>query len=115
MSEKRLGRIGEEIKKIVSNIIMNELKDPRISSMTSITQVQVTKDLRFAKIFISVLGDEKSGENTIKGLESASGFIRKEIGKNLSLRYTPEPVFELDNSIEYGIKISKILDDINKK
>ena len=115
MSLKRIGRISEEIKRIVSSAIMNGLKDPRISPMTSITQVQVTRDLRFAKIYVSVLGDEESREDTLKGLQSGSGFIRKEIGKNLDLRYTPEPLFYLDKSIEHGMRISKILTDIKKE
>lgn len=114
MSSKRIGRISEEIKKTVSDIIRNDIKDPRVCSMTSITRVEVTKDLRYANIHISVLGDNKSGKETIKGLESAKGYIRKEIGKRLNLRYTPEPIFEIDKSIEYGIKISGILNDIKK-
>ncbi|WIV10903.1 30S ribosome-binding factor RbfA [Proteiniborus sp. MB09-C3] len=112
MSLKRLGRISEEIKKIVSNVIMSELKDPRISSMTSVTDVEVTRDLRYAKIYISVLGSQLDKEETLKGLESGKGFIRKEIGKNLNLRYTPEPLFYLDKSIEHGFKISKLLNDM---
>jgi len=112
MSSKRIGRISEEIKKIVSGLIRSELKDPRISPLTSITQVEVTKDLRFAKIYISVLGNEEERMDTIKGLESGRGFVRKEIGKNLNLRYTPEPVFHLDNSIEHGIYISKLIDNV---
>ncbi|MGF7057118.1 30S ribosome-binding factor RbfA [Brassicibacter mesophilus] len=115
MSLKRIGRISEEIKRIVSGVIMSGLKDPRISPMTSITQVQVTRDLRFAKIYISVLGDEESKENTLKGLQSGSGFIRKEIGKSLDLRYTPEPLFYLDKSIEHGMHISKLLSDMKKE
>lgn len=113
MSLKRLGRISEEIKRIVSTTLMNELKDPRISSMTSITSVEVTRDLRYAKIYVTVLGNEQDKEETIKGLESSKGFIRKEIGVQLNLRYTPEPLFYLDKSIEHGFKISKILNDIN--
>ncbi|SCG83402.1 Ribosome-binding factor A [Proteiniborus sp. DW1] len=112
MSIKRLGRISEEIKRIVSNAIMTELKDPRISPMTSVTEVEVTRDLRYAKIYISVLGDESSREETLKGLESGKGFIRKEIGENLNLRYTPEPLFYLDKSIEHGFKISKLLNEV---
>jgi len=112
MSVKRLGRISEEIKKIVSNAIMSELKDPRISSMTSVTEVEVTKDLRYAKIYVSVLGSQFDKEETLKGLESGKGFIRKEIGNKLSLRYTPEPIFYLDKSIEHGLKISKLLNEI---
>lgn len=112
MSLKRLGRISEEIKRITSNAIMTELKDPRISPMTSVTEVEVTRDLRFAKIYISVLGNQKDKEETLKGLESGKGFIRKEIGGNLNLRYTPEPLFYLDKSIEHGFKISKLLNEM---
>ncbi len=112
MSLKRLGRISEEIKRITSNAIMTELKDPRISPMTSVTEVEVTRDLRFAKIYISVLGNQKDKEETLKGLESGKGFIRKEIGENLNLRYTPEPLFYLDKSIEHGFKISKLLNEM---
>lgn len=114
MSLKRIGRISEEIKRIVSNVIMTELKDPRISTMTSITQVEVTRDLRFAKVYVSILGNEQEIEDTIKGLESSKGFIRKEIGKNLNLRYTPEPIFHLDKSIDHGFQIAKILNEIKK-
>lgn len=114
MASNRLNRISEEVKKVVSGIIMNDIKDPRVSSMTSVTRVEVTRDLRYANIYISVLGEKPSGEETIKGLESAKGFIRKEIGKNINLRYTPEPLFFLDTSIEYGIKISKMLNDLKK-
>jgi ribosome-binding factor A len=115
MSSRRLIRMGEEIKKLVSSLIMNDLKDPRISPMTSVIQVEVTKDLRYAKIYISVMGTDKEKEETIKGLNSSKGFIRKEIGQQINLRYTPEPVFELDHSIDHGIKISEMLRDINKK
>jgi len=110
-----MGRISEEIKRIVSNIIMNGLKDPRISPMTSITQVQVTRELRFAKIYVSVLGSEESQKETLKGLQSASGYIRKEIGKNMDLRYIPEPLFYIDKSIEHGLHISKLLSDMKKE
>ncbi len=114
MSSNRLNRISEEVRKVVSGIIMNDIKDPRVSIMTSVTKVEVTRDLRYANIYISVLGEKPSGEDTIKGLESAKGFIRKEIGKNINLRCTPEPLFFLDTSIEYGVKISKILNDLKK-
>lgn len=114
MGIKRIGRISEEVKKVVSGVIRNELKDPRISSLTSITKVEVTNDLRYAKIYVSVLGNEEERENTIKGLQNASGFIRREIGNNINLRYTPEPIFELDNSIEHGMYISKLIRDVNR-
>lgn len=114
MSSNRIDRISEEVKRVVSSVIMNGLKDPRVSTMTSVTNVEVTKDLRYANIYVSVLGDKKAGEDTIKGLESAKGFIRKEIGSKVNLRITPEPLFFLDTSIEYSIKISKMLNDLKK-
>ncbi|RKD34479.1 30S ribosome-binding factor RbfA [Thermohalobacter berrensis] len=115
MGSNRIARISEEVKKIVSKLIKHQLKDPRISPLTSITEVEVTNDLRYAKIYISVLGSNKEKENTIKGLENAKGYIRKEIGKNLKIRYTPEPIFELDRSIERGVYISKLIDKVSKR
>lgn len=114
MNNKRVYRISEEVKKVVSELIFNGLKDPRINSMTTITNVEVTRDLRFAKIYVSVLGNKEEKENTITGLESAKGFIRKEIGKKIDLRYVPEPIFYLDESIEQGIYMSKLIDDLSK-
>lgn len=114
MASNRINRISEEVKKVVSVLIMNDIKDPRVSTMTSVTEVQVTRDLRYANIYVSVLGDKKTAEETIKGLESAKGFIRKEIGRSVNLRVTPEPMFFLDTSIEYGAKISKMLFDLKK-
>ncbi len=114
MSSNRLNRISEEVKRVVSSIIMNDIKDPRVSNMTSVTNVEVTRDLRYANIYVSVLGDKRTGEETIKGLESAKGFIRKEIGSKVNLRITPEPLFFLDTSIEYGVKIAKMLNDLKK-
>ncbi|NMB27693.1 MAG: 30S ribosome-binding factor RbfA [Tissierellia bacterium] len=114
MNRKRINRISEEVKKIVSELLTRGLKDPRISSMTSITKVEVTGDLRYANIFVSVLGDKSVKEETLEGLESAKGFIRKEIGNRMDLRYVPEPIFHLDESIEQGIYISKLIDKVNK-
>ncbi|AFK86833.1 30S ribosome-binding factor RbfA [Thermoanaerobacterium saccharolyticum] len=111
----RIGRLSEEIKKEVSQMIFEEIKDPRISSMTSITDIEVSKDLRYAKIYISVYGNDDEKKNTIEGLKSATGFIRHELGKRIKLRYTPELIFELDNSIEYGAHISKILRDLDSQ
>lgn len=114
MNRKRISRISEEVRKIVSELLTRGLKDPRVSSMTSITKVEVTGDLRYANIFVSVLGDKSVKEETLEGLESAKGFIRKEIGSKLDLRYVPEPIFYLDESIEQGIYISKLIDKVNK-
>jgi len=115
MSKYRLDRISEEIKKEVSDIIRNELKDPRVSALCSVVLVHTTPDLKFAKIYISILGNESEKEETYKGLKSASGFIRKELSERLNLRYTPELVFEIDKSIEHGANISRILNEIKHK
>lgn len=114
MNDKRVSRISEEVKKVVSELIYNGLKDPRVNSLTTVTKVEVTRDLRYAKIYVSVFGDKEEKENTIKGLESAKGFIRKEISGKIDLRYTPEPIFVLDESIEHGIYMSKLIEDVNK-
>lgn len=114
MNIKRANRIGEEIRKIVSELLINGLKDPRVSSLTSVSSVEVTRDLSFVKIYVSVLGNEEEKKDTIDGLNSAKGFIRKTIGSNLDIRHTPQPIFILDESIEEGIRMSKLIDDINK-
>lgn len=114
MNINRINRISEEVRKVVSDLIFNGLKDPRISQMSSVTLVEVTRDLSFANIYISVLGEDKEKEDTIKGLNSAKGFIRKEIGNRIDLRHAPEPKFYLDESIEKAISLSKLIDEVNK-
>lgn len=114
MNNKRLGRISEEVRRVVSEVIANNLKDPRVNPMTTVTKVEVTRDLRYAKIYISVLGDEKEKQETVEGLENAKGYIRREIGSRIDLRYAPEPMFYLDESIEKGIYMSKLIDEVNK-
>lgn len=113
MNIKRVQRISEEIKKVVSDLIFNRLNDPRISSMTTVTRVDVTRDLSFAYVYISVLGDEKEKEDSLLGLNSAKGFIRKEIGSRVEMRHVPEPIFRLDESIEKAIHMSKLIDELN--
>ena len=115
MNIKRINRISEEVRKAVSELLFNGLKDPRISNMTTVSRVDVSRDLSFAKIYISVFGDEKEKEDTINGLNNAKGFIRKEIGSRLDLRYVPEPLFYLDKSIEQGIYISQLIEKVNKE
>lgn len=115
MGSKRVQRISEEVKKVVGQLIIRDIKDPRVADMTSVTEVEVTNDLRYAKIYISVLGNEKERKDTLKALENASGFIRKEIGNRIKLRYVPEPKFYLDKSIENGIYISKLIDTLNEE
>jgi len=107
----RTDRISEEMKKEVSAIIQYELKDPRLPQMISVTGVDVTRDLRYARIYISVLGSENEKRDAIAGLRSAAGFIRREIGRRIQLRYTPEILFELDNSIERGVYINKLINE----
>ncbi len=105
-------RVGSEIRKELSEIISYEIKDPRISGMTSVTDVEVTPDLKYCKVFISVLGDEDAEKSTIEGLKSAAGFIRKKLAASVNLRNTPELNFVSDTSIRYGIEMSKRIDEI---
>lgn len=112
MSKQRTRRISEEIKKIVSHLIMFNMKDPRVSKMTSVVHVDTTNDLSFTNIYISVYDPKADPQKTIEGLNSAKGFIRKEIGKELKLRITPEPIFVLDRSIENGMYINQLLKDV---
>lgn len=114
MNNKRLNRISEEVKRVVSELIYNGLKDPRVNSMTTVTKVEVTRDLRYAKIYVSVFGNKEEKENTLSGLESAKGFIRKEISSRIDLRYAPEPIFVLDESIEQGLYMSKLIEKVNE-
>ena len=103
----RIDKINEEVKRELANII-RELKDTRIPLMTSVVTVNVTNDLRYAKAYISVMGDEETKKKAMQGLKSAAGFIRRELGKRIDLRYTPEFVFELDDSIEHGANIERL-------
>lgn len=108
-------RINGEVQRELSNIIRGEIKDPRINPMTSVVAVEVAPDLKSCKAYISVLGDEESQKDTLAGLKSAEGYIRTMLAKSINLRNTPEIKFILDQSIEYGINMSKLIDDINKK
>ena len=115
MNIKRINRISEEVRKIVSELLTIGLKDPRINPMTSVTNVEITRDLGYANIYVSVLGDKEEKEDTLKGLESAKGFIGKEIASKIDLRYVPELVFHLDQSIEQGIYMSKLIEKVAKE
>ena len=108
-------RINGEVQKELSTIIRNEIKDPRIHPMTSVMAVEVAPDLKTCKAYISVLGEKEAKEATIKGLKSAEGYIRRQLDHNMNLRNTPEIRFILDESIEYGVTMSKLIDDIAKK
>lgn len=115
MANYRSGRINEEIRKEISDIIQNHIKDPRLNAMVSVTKVDVTKDLRYAKVFVSIFGEEAAKKSTYEALKSSAGFIRHEIGQRISLRYIPEVVLELDNTIEHGMKIDALLDKLKEK
>ena len=105
-------RINSEVQRELGNIIRNEVKDPRISPMTTVVTAEVTPDLKYCKAYISVLGSKEAAENTMKGLNSAVGYIRKALAKSVNLRNTPEITFVLDQSIEYGVRMSKLIDDV---
>ncbi len=109
----RAHRVGEQMKKELGDIIGRKIKDPRIGFVT-VTDVQVSGDLQQAKVYISVLGDEKAKEETLKALTKATGFIRSEIGQRIRLRKTPEIYFEFDESLEYGSRIESILKELKK-
>jgi len=111
----RPGRLREVIKEEISSIIRKELKDPRIGDMTSITSVEVTRDLRHAKVFASVFGDEKKQQDAIRGLQSAAGFIRTELARRVRLRHTPEITFHLDTSIAHGARISELINQVKQE
>lgn len=114
MASNRIGRINEEIQKELANQIRN-LKDPRVAdTMISITHVETTPDLRYAKIYASFLQEDKAAD-ALKGLKSASGYLRRELGAALKLRYTPELVWELDDSITYGAKMLKLINSLEVK
>lgn len=105
-------RINAEVQKTLSTLIREECKDPRIHPMTSVVAAEVAPDLKTAKIYISVLGDEEEVKNTLRGLRSAASHLRSELAKSLNLRNTPELTFVGDRSIAYGVSMSKLIDDV---
>lgn len=112
-NENRLNRINEELKKEISQIISFELKNPDATGLISVTKVKVTPDLKYAKVYVSLL-NSKNEEKTIEALKNSAGFVRSLVAKRINLRITPELVFEKDDSMEYGMKIDSILKDLNK-
>ena len=112
MASNRIGRINEELQKELSNLIRN-LKDPRVQdTMISVTRVEATPDLRWAKVYVSFLQDDRA-DDALKGLKSASGYLRRELGSALNLRYTPELQWEKDDSITYGAKMLKLINSLD--
>ena len=107
-------RVNVEVQRELSNIIRGGIKDPRVAPMTSVIAVEVAPDLKTCKAYISVFGDEKAQTDTVKGLQSAEGFIRRELARKLNMRNTPEIKFIIDQSIAYGVAMSKKIDDVTK-
>ena len=105
-------RINSEVMREISQIIRTELKDPRVSTMTSVTDVNVTTDLKYCTVYVSVLGGKEVADKTLEGLRKAGGFIRYELAHRLNLRNTPELKFVIDNSLEYGMKMDKLIDEV---
>ena len=114
MSSNRKEKLQQEIKKVVSDILQKEVKDPSIGFVT-VTSVDVSGDLRHAKIFVSILGEKGNQEDTLHALEKATGFIRTELGKRIRLRHVPEIVFKFDDSIEHGDHINKLLKQLHEE
>ena len=110
-NKNRLGRIDEEYRKELSQIISYELKNPNVTGMISVTKVKVTNDLKYARVYVSIL-NSKNIKETLAGLKKSSGFIRTELARRINLRNTPELVFEIDDSLEYGARIDSILKEI---
>ena len=107
-------RVNTEVQRELSNIICQGIKDPRVAPMTSVVAVEVAPDLKTCKAYISVFGDEKAETDTVKGLQSAEGYIRRELARNLNMRNTPQIQFVLDQSIAYGVAMSKKIDEVTK-
>ena len=108
-------RINTEVQHELANLIRGGIKDPRIHPMTSVTAVEVAPDLKTCRAYISVLGDDEAKRNTLEGLKNAEGYIRRQLAKTINLRNTPEIRFILDESIEYGVAMSKLIDKVSKK
>lgn len=111
-NEARLNRINEELKKELSQILNYELKNPNVTGMLSVTRVKITPDFKYAKVYVSIL-NSKNIKKTMEGLKESSGFMRSRLAKTVNLRITPELVFEVDDSLEYGAKIDSILKTLN--
>ncbi len=115
MAKYRSDRINEEMRKEISSIIQNDVRDPRITSMVSVTKVDVTKDLMYAKVYVSIFGkEEESKAETFAAIKNSLGFIRREVGHRIQLRHTPQLILELDTTIEHGMHINDILHKIKE-
>ena len=108
-------RINSEVLREMSMILREDLKDPRIDPMTSVTAAEVTPDLKYAKIYVSVMGDDETREKTMEGLKKSASFARHQLASRMNLRYTPELTFVLDHSSEYGVEMSKKIDEVQQR
>ena len=113
-NEARLNRVNDELKKEISRVFTFELKNSKVTGLISVTKVKITPDFKYAKVYVSILNSKSIGK-TMEGLKESSGFIRSQIAKNVNLRITPELIFEIDDSLEYGARIDSILKDLKKK
>ena len=107
-------RVNGEVMRVLAEVIRSEIKDPRINPMTSVVAVEVAPDLKTCKARISVLGNEESQKDTLAGLKSAEGYIRNQLARKINLRNTPEIRFIIDQSIEYGVNMSRMIDEVNR-
>lgn len=112
MASNRIKRISEEVKKSISTMLINGIKDPRITSMVSVTDVEVTNDLRYAFVYISILGGDE--ESTLEGLNSARGYIRREVVRTVKLRYAPEIIFKIDDSLDRGMYMDELIKSVSQ-
>ncbi|HEY49315.1 MAG TPA: 30S ribosome-binding factor RbfA [Dehalococcoidia bacterium] len=112
MSTRRIARVNDLIRKEISELLLREIRDPRLGGLLSVTEVSTSPDLRHARVFISVMGSEEEKGRVVDGLAAASGFLRRSLGDRLTLRYTPELIFELDESIERGSRLLELIEDV---
>ena len=112
-SSQRLQKINDEIRKEAAEVLRSELKDPRVSTMTTVTSAQVSNDLKYCKIFVSILGDDAAKKEAMDGLKNAAPYLRKMLAMRINLRHTPAVSFVLDESLDYGMKMDKIFKEIN--
>lgn len=110
----RMIRINDELQRELSQIIRTQVKDPRIGSLTSVIRVETTSDLKYCKVFISVLGNDEEKDGVMKGLKNAGGYIRHLLAERVNLRNTPELLFKLDNSVEYSVRMNALINEISK-
>ena len=113
-NSNRMNRVNDEISKEIGNVIHGELKDPRIGTIVSVTKTDTSADLKYCKVYVSVLGDEKVKKDTMEALKHASGFLRKRVAEIINLRFTPELILIPDESMEYGARMSKLIEEANK-